>query len=168
MVTPQEQFATKLKLIEYRLEMINQRKRVHFGSFKRIKRYNMIIKSLVNVLNTVSVTSIAITFSGHQFTLVIGAVSNSLSAIISAALSAIGLDEKTYSHQTSYLQFHDLYEKLISDLLVENLNNEVLDTILKEMNSHLGIILDSCEPISIPHKMEDMSGIQISSANVSQ
>ena len=156
MMSPQEQFATKLKLIEYRLEMINERKNIHFVSFKRIKRWNMIIKSMVNVLNTVSVTSIAITFSGHQFTLIIGAVSNSLSAIISAALSAIGLDEKTYSHQTSYLQLHDLYEKLIADLLVERLSGEVLDKILKELNSHLGIILDNCEPVSIQQPLEEI------------
>ena len=112
----------------------------------------MIFKSIINVLNTISVTSVVLTFSGTHATLLICAVSNTLSAVGTAILTVVGMEEKYHSHKTSYLQFSDLHNTYMAKLLKDDVSGHELDDILADMCSKVSIILDSCEPVKIPSR----------------
>ena len=60
------------------------------------------------------------------------------------------MEDKSHSHQTSYLQFVELHDTYTAELLVDNLCGQDLDRILTDLNSKVGLILDTCEPIDLP------------------
>lgn len=144
-----DNFTAKLTMIRQRLDRIQSRQTEHFRLFKRLTSVNTNLKALINVLNTISVTSMVLTFSGTYTTLVVCAVSNSLSALCTAVLSVVRLDDKVHSHQTSYLQFVEIYDTYIAELLIDDLNGSDLDRILGDLNTKVGLILDKCEPIDL-------------------
>ena len=147
-----ENFIAKMTVIRQRLVSIKDRQKEHFRQFKRLKIWNLYSKAAINVLNTISVTSLVLTFSGANITLIVCAVSNSLSAVGTAILSVVNMDAKVHSHQTSYLQFVELYDTYIAALLHDNLSGQDLDRILADLNSKVGLILDNCEPIELRRK----------------
>jgi hypothetical protein len=142
-------FVAKMIWNRKRLARIKQRQKEHFRQFKRLRRWNINFKACINVLNTISVTSLVIKLSGATTTLFVVTVSNSLSAIGTAILSVINMDTKVHSHHTSYLQFVDLYDTYIAQLLHDNLDGKDLDRILTDLNTKVGLILDNCEPIEL-------------------
>jgi hypothetical protein len=144
-----DNFTAKLTMIRQRLNHIRHRQAEHFKQFKRLNIWNINFKAIINVLNTISVTSLVLTFSGSQTTLVICTISNSISAIGTAVLSVVNMEAKSHSHQTSYLQFVELHDTYIAELLHDNLNGQDLDRILTDLNSKVGLILDNCEPIDL-------------------
>jgi hypothetical protein len=145
-----DNFTAKLTMIRARLDRIKHRQLEHFRQFKRLQRVNTNTNVCINVLNTISVTSLVLTFSGSDTTLIICACSNSLSAIGTAILSVVNMEYKSHSHQTSYLQFVELHDTYTAELLVDNLCGQDLDRILTDLNSKVGLILDTCEPIELP------------------
>ena len=145
-----DNFTAKLTMIRRRLDRIKHRKVEHFRQFKRLQRLSTKFKAVINVLNTISVTSLVLLFSGSEPTLIICACSTSLSAIGTAVLSVVNMEEKSHSHQTSYLQFVELHDSYTAELLVDNLSGQDLDRILTDLNSKVGLILDTCEPIELP------------------
>jgi len=146
-----ENFVAKMVVIRQRLGSIKNRQKEHFRQFKKLKIWNLYLKAAINVLNTISVTSLVLTFSGTSLTLIVCAVSNSLSAVGTAILSVVNMDAKVHSHQTSYLQFVELYDTNIAALLQDNLSGQDLDRILADLNAKVGLILDNCEPIEVQH-----------------
>jgi hypothetical protein len=144
-----DNFTAKLSMIRQRLDHIRRRQVEHFRQFKRLTIWNTKFKATINVLNTISVTSLVLTFSGSHTTLIICAVSNSISAIGTAILSVVDVESKAHSHQTSYLQFVELYDTYMVELLHDNLHGSDLDRILNDLNSKVGLILDNCEPIEL-------------------
>jgi hypothetical protein len=144
-----ENFIAKMTVIRRRLNSIKHLQKEHFRQFRRIKKWNTKLKAFINVLNTISVTSLVMTFSGSDTTLIVCAVSNTMSAIGTAILSVVNMDSKVHSHQTSYLQFVDLHDTYIAALLQDNLNGKDLDRILIDLNTKVGLILDNCEPIEL-------------------
>jgi hypothetical protein len=144
-----ENFKAKLKLIRHRLDRIRRRQAEHFRHFRRLNKWNINFKAIINVLNTISVTSLVLTFSGSHTTLILCTVSNSLSAVGTAILTVVNMDALSQSHQTSYLQFAEVHDDYIAELLVNDLNGQDLDRILTEINSKVGLILDNCEPIDL-------------------
>ena len=145
-----DNFTAKLNMIRRRLDRIKHRQMEHCRQFKRLQRVNMNFKAFINVMNSISVTSLVLTFSGSDTTLIICAFSNSLSAIGTAILSVANMEDKSHSHQTSYLQFVELHDAYTAELLVDNLCGQDLDRILSDLNSKVGLILDTCEPIELP------------------
>lgn len=143
-------FLAKMTVIRHHLNSIKDRKKEHFRQFRRLKIWNLYFKVAINVLNTISVTSLVLAFSGTNITLIVCAVSNSLSAVGTAILSVVNMDNKVHSHQTSYLQFVELYDTYIAALLHDHLSGQDLDRILADINSKVGLILDNCEPIELP------------------
>jgi hypothetical protein len=144
-----ENFIAKISMIRQRLEKIRLRQKEHVRQFNRLKKWNINFKALINVLNTISVTSLVLTFSGSETTLIVCTVTNSLSAIGTAILSVINMDAKVHSHQTSYLQFVELHDTYIAELLHDDLSGLDLDRILIDLNTKVGLILDHCEPIEL-------------------
>jgi hypothetical protein len=146
---PADNFIAKMKMIRLRLDSIKKRQKEHFRQFKRLKKRNTYLKALINVLNTISVTSLVLSFSVSSITLFVCAASNSLSAVGTAVLSVVDMDAKVHSHQTSYLQFVDLHDTYIAQLLHDNLTGSELDRILIDINAKVSLILDNCEPIEL-------------------
>ena len=144
-----DNFTAKMKMIRLRLDSIKKRQKEHFRQFKRLKKRNTHFKALINVLNTISVTSLVLSFSVSSTTLFVCAASNSLSAVGTAILSVVDMDAKVHSHQTSYLQFVDLHDTYIAQLLHDNLTGSELDRILIDINAKVSLILDNCEPIEL-------------------
>jgi hypothetical protein len=141
----------KLELVNRILNKVKTRKRRHFAQFKYLKRINIIAKSIVNTLNTVSVTGLVLTFSGNDISLYISASANTVSTIITAIMSIVNIESKYHSHQTSYLQFKDLYDTYMAEILKEDIEGHDMDRILNELNTRVNIILDTCEPVSISY-----------------
>jgi hypothetical protein len=149
MHSPTDNFMAKLDMIRQRLDRVRRRQTEHFRQFRRLKKWNLYFKALINVLNTISVTSLVLTFSGSHWTLLVCTVTNSLSAVGTAILTVANLDYKYQSHQTSYLQFAELHNNYTAELLHDNLNGHDMDRILADINSKFGLILDNCEPIEL-------------------
>ena len=145
--TPSDNFSRKLSLIHSRLHSIKERRQAHLSKFHSMRRVNVVCMCVINVLNTVSVTSIVMQFSGEAITLVLTAISSSLSALGTAILSVVDLEGKYHSHQSSYLQLTQLYDDTIARVLQDELDGAELDRILATINSHMGLILESSEPI---------------------
>ena len=138
----------KMALIDKQMKRVKLMKTIHFQKFRKLKRLDVIFKSIVNALNTVSVTGLVLNFTGNPFSLYISTTTSTISAIMTAILSVANLASKYHSHQTSYLQFIDLYDTINAELVKENLNGEQLDLLLEKLNVRINIILDTCEPIS--------------------
>lgn len=138
----------KMNLIEKQMRRIKDMKTMHFHKFRQLKRLDVIFKAIVNALNTISVTGLVLNFTGNPFSLYISTTTSTVSAVMTAILSVASLASKYHSHQTSYLQFIDLYDTINAELVKENLTGEQLDALLEKLNVRINIILDTCEPIS--------------------
>lgn len=138
----------KLMLINHQMKRIKEMKKVHFKKFQTLKKFDVIFKSIVNMLNTISVTGLVLNFTGTPFSLYVSTTTSTLSAIMTAVLSVASLESKYHSHQTSYLQFIDLYDTTNVELVKDNLTSSRLDTLLEQLNTRINLILDTCEPIT--------------------
>ena len=108
----------------------------------------MYSKTLINTLNAVSICSIVLNLSPvNQTTIIIALASTTISSLVSAIQSAVDLDFKSHSHNTSYLQYNDTYREVSARLLKNGLTSDDLDLMLYELNNRLNIIEDSSLPI---------------------
>ena len=145
-----DNYNDKKKLIKDILDDVKRRKKEHYKQFGKYKSINTFIKSLVNGLNAVSVCSMVLTFTPSSPVFLIVALScTSLSAISSAVHSSTDVEGKVHSHNTSYLQYTDLYRDVSARLLRNNLSSLDLDNLLSEINARIGLIEDNSEPITI-------------------
>jgi hypothetical protein len=143
--------SSKDKLLVYiksSLLTIDALKHRHFQMYKKYKKYNLLLKGTVNVLNTLSVTTLAISFVGIPFILISTAVTSTISSLVTAAMTTVDLDQRTNSHHTSYLQLKDLYDSCTTKLMRPDITEEDLFQMAQELNSKTGLILDSSEPVS--------------------
>jgi hypothetical protein len=145
-----DNYSGKVKLIREILADVKKRKNAHYKSFAKYKTTNTITKSFVNGLNGLSVCSIVLTFTPiSQSVMIVALCSTSISGLISAVDSAINIEQKVHSHNTSYLQYTDIYRDVSARLLRNGLSSEDLDTLLTEINSRMGLIEDQSLPINI-------------------
>ena len=140
----------KMKMIKDILKEISIKKKIHYKKFYKFKKINTFCKSFINGLNAVSVCSLILTFSPGSIALVITALSaTSLSAITSAIHTSTDVEGKVHSHNTSYLQYTDIYRDISARLFRNHLQSEDLDILLSEINARLGLIEDQSLPITI-------------------
>ena len=140
----------KIKLIQNILEDIKNKKQSHYKCFSRYKQINTLIKSVVNTLNAVSVCSMVLTFTPVSHTVMIIALSaTSVSAITSVVHSSTDIEGRVHSHNTSYLQYTDIYRDVSARLLRNGMSSQDLDNLLSEINSRMGLIEDQSLPIKI-------------------
>ena len=140
----------KIKLIQNILEDIKNKKQSHYTCFSRYKQINTLIKSVVNTLNAVSVCSMVLTFTPVSHTVMIIALSaTSVSAITSAVHSSTDIEGRVHSHNTSYLQYTDIYRDVSARLLRNGMSSQDLDNLLSEINSRMGLIEDQSLPVKI-------------------
>ena len=149
-VEPPNNYKIKTNLIKTMLNDIMYRKKQHYKKFNRNKKINTIIKVIVNGLNATSVCSIILALSPLSPIVMILALSTTtLSGIISAVFSSMDIDTEIHSHNTSNLQYNDLYRDISARLLRNGLNSADLDLLLGEINMRISLIEDSSLPIDI-------------------
>lgn len=140
----------KIILIRECLKDIKKRKTIHYDKFCTMKKINGVSRMVVHISNALSVCSLVLTFLPiNKVCFIIALSSTSLSAIVSAMSTAYDLEQKVYSHQTSYLQYLDIYRDISARLYRNGLSSQDLDYILAEINSRLGLIEDNSLPISV-------------------
>ena len=143
-------YTPKVKLIKSILDDIKKRKDAHYKNFGYYKNLSMYSKTLINMLNVVSICSLVLNFSPAIPAIIILALSSTtLSSLVSALQSAVDIDFKAHSHNTSYLQYNDTYREVSARLLKNGLSSDDLDLMLYELNNRLNIIEDSSLPIKI-------------------
>lgn len=145
-----DNYSGKVKMIKEILKDVKKRKKAHYNSFAKYKTTNTITKSVVNGLNCISVSSIVLAFTpASPSVMIVALCSTSISGLISAVDSSINIEGKVHSHNTSYLQYTDIYRDVSARLLRNGLSSLDLDTLLTEINSRMGLIEDQSLPINI-------------------
>ena len=149
-----DNYQGKIKLIQSILDDVKNKKQTHYKCFARYKKINTFVKSVVNALNAVSVCSMVLTFTPVSPAVMIIALSaTSISAITSAVHSSTDIEGKVHSHNTSYLQYTDIYRDVSARLLRNGMSSQDLDNLLTEINSRIGLIEDQSLPIKIKVKV---------------
>lgn len=142
------QIDIKKHKLEDELDKIKLLKTKYYNCFKNLKKYNTICKICVNILNAVSISSLVMTYTPiSPICLIIGLASTTLSTIISVFSSSYGFDNKISTHQTTALQYADLYRDIQAKLLKNHLTSDQCDIIIAELNIRLSLIEDSSLPI---------------------
>jgi len=143
-------YQEKIDLVRKTLADIKNKKLIHYRCFSKYKKINTIIKSFVNTLNALSVCSMVLTFTPVSDEIMILALSStSISGILSAISSSVDFENKEHSHNTSYLQYTDIFRDMTARLLRNGLSSTDLDNLLSELNDRVGLIEDHSLPISI-------------------
>jgi len=154
----------KKDMIRKYLKQIKVKKKVHYNLFKKFKRYSTLSSTLVNCLNTCSVSSIILSMSGNKVALIVSLSCTSVSSIISVVASSMGFDERYHSHQTTHLQYSDLFRDTNNRLVRNHLSSEDLDGMLSDLSNSLGLIEDVSSPIDIPRRLHGSGSSSSSSA----
>ena len=142
------QIDIKKHKLEDELDKIKLLKTKYYNCFKNLKKYNTVCKICVNILNAVSISSLVMTYTPiSHVCLIIGLASTTLSTIISVFSSSYGFDNKISTHQTTALQYADLYRDIQAKLLKNHLTSDQCDIIIAELNIRLSLIEDSSLPI---------------------
>jgi len=144
-----DNYTGKVDMIKSILDDVKRRKCKHYKQFGKYKKINTFTKSLVNALNAISVCSMVLTFTPVSPAVLVVALScTSISAISSAVHSSTDIEGKVHSHNTSYLQYTDLYRDISARLLRNGMSSLDLDNLLTEINSRMGLIEDHSLPIT--------------------
>jgi hypothetical protein len=139
----------KIDLIKHILENVKIRKNKHYKKFGRLKKINTFIKAFINGLNAVSVCSIILSLSpASPIVMIIALSTTTISSVSSAVSSSIDIEGKIHSHNTSNLQYNDLYRDISARLLRNGMSSQDLDNLLGEINTRISLIEDSSLPIS--------------------
>lgn len=139
----------KVEMIRSILDDVKKRKCKHYKQFGKYKKINTFTKSLVNALNAISVCSMVLTFTPVSPVILVVALSaTSISGISSAVHSSTDIEGKFHSHNTSYLQYTDLYRDVSARLLRNGMSSFDLDNLLTEINARMGLIEDHSLPIT--------------------
>lgn len=142
-------YRLKSKLIKNDLKNIKSKKGIHYKKFSKLKKVCTIVKTIINLFNSISVCSLVLSFQTSDIVIILALTSTSLSSLLSAVLQTTELDNKIHSHHTSYLQYSDVYREVNARLKKNGLSSNDLDIMLSEMNTRLGLIEDNSLPVSI-------------------
>lgn len=138
----------KMKMIKDILKNVKSKKESHYKKWKKLNKINSIIKASINGMNAISVCSLVLSMSpASPLFMIVALCSTSVSSILSAATTAYELENKSHSHQTSYLQYTDIYRDVSARILRNNISSEDLDVLLVELNVRLGLIEDNSPPL---------------------
>lgn len=145
-----DNYTIKMDMIKDILKDTEMKKKKHYKKYTKFKKINTLSKSCINTLNAVSVCSMILTFTPVSPAVMIVALSaTTCSGVGSAVLSSFDLEHKIHSHNTSYLQYTDIYRDISARIRRNHLSSEDLDILLTEINSRLGLIEDQSLPIRI-------------------
>ena len=147
-------YRLKSRLIKHDLKNIKSRKCKHYKRFTKLKKICTIVKTIINLFNSISVCSLVLSFQTHDIVIILALTSTSLSSLLSAVLQTTELENKIHSHHTSYLQYSDVYREINARLKRNGLSSNDLDVMLSELNTRLGLIEDGSLPVSVSIEKE--------------
>lgn len=147
----------KVKLINHYLKGIKKRKTKHQKKFRKLKKINTFSLIGVNVLNSISITTLVLSFTTFPPGVIISLITSSLSSIASGVITVADLQRKINTHQTAYLQLLDLHDSTKASMLKSALDDEDLDDILRELNAKTGLILDNASNEAVSVSSSDSS-----------
>ena len=148
MKTSKDNYNTKMKLIKDSLNDIKNRKKNHSDLHNKYRKMNTVVKGFVNTLNAVSVCSMVLTFTPISDMIMLSALaSTSVSSVLSAMTSAIDLEEKISSHNTSCLQYNDIYHETQALVLRNGMSSSDLDVVIDQLNGKMSLIEDRSLPV---------------------
>lgn len=151
-----DNYQRKIELIEAHLKEAKSRKTLHYSLYSKYKKWNTFIDMFINLLNAASVSSLVLNFAPKDEIITILSLSfTSVSAFISATKTSFDVSAKYHSHQTSFLQYVDLYRDVSARLQRNGLSSKDLDILLSEINSRLGLIEDNSLPLSVKQLVSD-------------
>ena len=140
----------KVDLIKHILENVKIRRKLHYKKFYKFKKINTFMKCFINGLNAISICSIVLALSpASPIVMFVGLSTTTISGILSAITSSIDMEGKIHSHNTSNLQYSDLYRDISARLLRNGMSSQDLDNLLGEINTRMSLIEDNSLPISI-------------------
>ena len=140
----------KIEIIKNILSDVKTRKKSHYKQFAKYKKINILLKCIVNGLNSISICSLILTFTPVvPVVMIIALASASIGGITHAITSSIDIEEKINRHNTSYLQYNDLFRDVNSRLLKNGMSSSDLDLLLSEINTRMSLIEDSSLPIRL-------------------
>ena len=149
-VEVENNYSGKVTMVKTILEDIKKRKRNHYNLFSKYKKSNTFIKCFINGLNSVSVCSLVVSFQEiYNYIMIVALITTSISSITSAITSSIDIEHKSQSHNTSNLQYNDLYRDIAARLLKNGMSSSDLDVLLSEINSRISLIEDNSLPIRL-------------------
>ena len=139
---PKTNYDIKKELIRDELKKIKERKLKQYNRYKKLKSFNITSKTIINLLNAVSVSSIIVSYSYLPFSTIIALSSTAISSLLSVLLSSYEMDNKITVHHTTSLQLSDLYRTINLRILRNNLSSDDLDEIILDVNDRLALIED--------------------------
>jgi hypothetical protein len=81
--------------------------------------------------------------------LIVALSSTTISIVTSAIHSSTDIEGKVYSHNTSYLQYTDIFRDVQARLLRNGMSSLDLDNLISEINARMGLIEDFSLPICL-------------------
>jgi hypothetical protein len=135
------------KLLNKKLDFIRTLGKRHFQKFITLKRGCLVAKTIISILNTVSVTSAIMLYADSPVAIAMCTASSTSAMIGTVTLQALSLEEKYHSHQTTYLNCKAILDQYETDLLRSNLTSTDLHRMLTSVNEKLLIVLDGSEPV---------------------
>lgn len=142
-------YAHKKRLIDGLMRQAKFKSRMHYLKYMSFKAISTRLNIIVNILDAISVSSIVINMSPEYTNLKISSlVTTSTSAILSIFVTTYDFNDKINRHQTSYLQYTDIYRDIDAKIAANGLTSKELDAMLTQLNSRLGLIEDQSLPLS--------------------
>jgi hypothetical protein len=132
-----------LNILNTKLEQIHVYSRSYYGYFLYYRRLLLVVNTFVNVFNALSITSLAIYFSGNETVLILCAVASSISTILSITVSAWGIESKINSYQITYLQLQDLTSTYVPTITYKWQDPVLCQRMIETLNYKTTIILNN-------------------------
>jgi hypothetical protein len=144
----QPKYKKKIEMVNDLLDETRTKRSLHYQQYAKFKRLGSLLSVSINLCNTISVCSIVLNFQPEVNITIVSLVSTTLSSLLSVFVSGYEIHIKISKHQTSYLQYADLFRDVSARIQRNGLSSGDLDVILTEINSRLGLIEDGSLPLS--------------------
>ena len=83
----------------------------------------------------------------HSYIILTALCATTCSSILSAVSNSVDLENRIHSHNTSYLQYTDIYRDVSARLLRNGMSSSDLDGLLSEINNRIGLVEDTSLPV---------------------
>jgi hypothetical protein len=136
-------------LLNHVIDDVFRRKENHHRLYVRLRFLYMVMRTIIHIMNAVSITTLVITFYGESIVLIVCATTSSISTMLTTVSTALRLNDRVHNHHNSYVRYKALHDRFRLLALRAGYTEEELQHIVSELNDCIGLILDRSEPISI-------------------
>jgi hypothetical protein len=140
---------TTLALLNHVIEDVFCRKEKHHRQYLRLRWIHMILRTIIHIMNAVSITTLVITFYQESLIIIICATTSTVSTLLSTVSTALRINDRVNNHHSSYVRYKALHDRFRLLSIRTGYTEEELQNIVSELNDCIGLILDRSEPISV-------------------